>query len=101
MAVVDNNSQNRGVGKWKVQTYNPTALIGPIDGVLIVNKDFYTIFKDEKMVSCLFNVPSGVYNIAPNETISLSEAKNLVAKSIIPFPAFMISPVAKLFKKIC
>jgi hypothetical protein len=62
MAVVDNNSQNRGVGKWKVQTYNPTALIGPIDGVLIVNKDFYTIFKDEKMVSCLFNVP--IQNVA-------------------------------------
>lgn len=67
MAVVDNNSQNRGVGKWKVQTYNPTALIGPIDGVLIVNKDFYTIFKDEKMVNCLFNVPSQNVAFAYNE----------------------------------
>jgi len=58
MATVDNNSQNRGNGKWKIQTYNPSALIGPIEGVLIVNKDFYTIYKDEKMVICLFNVPS-------------------------------------------
>ena len=41
MATVDNNSQNRGNGKWKIQTYNPSALIGPIEGVLIVNKDFY------------------------------------------------------------
>ena len=67
MAAIDNNSQNRGNGKRKIQTYNPSALIGPIEGVLIVNKDFYTIFKDEKMVICLFNVPSQNVAFAYNE----------------------------------
>ena len=67
MAAIDNNSQNRGNGKWKIQTYKPSALIGPIEGVLIVNKDFYTIFKDEKMVICLFNVPSQNVAFAYNE----------------------------------
>jgi hypothetical protein len=67
MAAIDNNSQNRGNGQWKSQTYNPSALIGPIEGVLIVNKDFYTIFKDEKMVICLFNVPSQNVAFAYNE----------------------------------
>ena len=67
MAAIDNNSQNRGNGKWKIQTSNPSALIGPIEGVLIVNKDFYTIFKDEKMVICLFNVPSQNVAFAYNE----------------------------------
>ena len=67
MAVIDNNSQNRGFGKWKIQTYNPNTLIGHIEGVLIVNKDFYTIYKDEKMTVCLFNVPSQNVAFAYNE----------------------------------
>ena len=58
MAIIDNNSQNRGLGKWKIQTYNPSVSIGTIEGVLIVNKDFHIIYKDEHMTSCLFNVPS-------------------------------------------
>jgi hypothetical protein len=67
MAIVDNNSQNRGFGKWNIHTYNPSAAIGPIEGVLIVNKEFYTIYKDEKMVVCLFNVPSQNVAFAYNE----------------------------------
>jgi hypothetical protein len=42
-------------------------LIGHIEGVLIVNKDFYTIYKDEKMTVCLFNVPSQNVAFAYNE----------------------------------
>lgn len=49
---------------------------------------------------CLFHVPNGIFNVAPDETISLSQAKNLVAKSVIPFPAFLISPLAHVIKKI-
>lgn len=67
MAIVDNNSQNRGIGKWNIQTYNPSASIGPIEGVLLVNKEFYTIYKDEKMNVCLFNVPSQNVAFAYNE----------------------------------
>jgi hypothetical protein len=67
MAIIDNNSQNRGHGKWKIQTYNPSNLIGPIEGSLLVNKDFYTVYKDEKMTICLFNVPSQNVAFAYNE----------------------------------
>jgi len=48
MAVIDNNSQNRGIGKWKIQTYNPSSLLGPIEGVLLVNKDFAQFTKMKK-----------------------------------------------------
>jgi hypothetical protein len=41
--------------------------LGPIEGVLLVNKDFYTIYKDEKMTICLFNVPSQNVAFAYNE----------------------------------
>ena len=68
MAIIDNNSQNRGMGLWKIQTYNPSNLVGPIEGILIVNKDFYTIYKDEKMTVCLFNVPSQNVAFAYNES---------------------------------
>jgi hypothetical protein len=27
MAIIDNNSQNRGLGKWKIQTYNPSVFL--------------------------------------------------------------------------
>ena len=67
MAIIDNNSQNRGHGKWKIQTYNPSNLIGPIEGSLLVNKDFYTVYKDEKMTICIFNVPSQNVAFAYNE----------------------------------
>jgi hypothetical protein len=69
MAIVDNNSQNRGIGKWKISTYNPSTVIGPVDGCLIVSKDFYVIYKDEKMNICLFNVPSQNVAFAYNELL--------------------------------
>jgi hypothetical protein len=69
MAIIDNNSQNRGIGKWKIHTYNPAVSIGTIEGVLIVNKDFHIIYKDEKMTSCLFNVPSQNVAFVVNEAL--------------------------------
>ena len=69
MAVIDNNSQNRGNGKWKIHTYNPPVSINTIEGVLIVNKDFHIIYKDEKMTSCLFNVPSQNVAFVINEAL--------------------------------
>jgi hypothetical protein len=58
MAIIENNSQSRGFGKWKIFTYNPSVSINSIEGFLVVNKDFHVIFKDEKFSGCLFNVPS-------------------------------------------
>lgn len=45
-------------------------------------------------------VPTGVYNVAPNETISLHEAKKIVGTTTIPFPVFLLSPVASVIKKL-
>lgn len=58
MAIIENNSQNRGFGKWRIFTYNPSVSISTFEGILIVNKDFHVVFKDEKLNGCLFNVPS-------------------------------------------
>lgn len=41
-----------------ITTYNPGKCIGPIEGYLIVGKDFHIVYKDERNTICLFNVPS-------------------------------------------
>ena len=69
MAIIENNSQNRGLGKWKIFTYNPSVSISTIEGVLVVNKDFHVIFKDEKFNGCLFNVPSQNVAFVINEQL--------------------------------
>jgi len=45
-------------------------------------------------------VKTGIYNVAPEETITLKEAKELVAHSYVPFPVSILSPVAKIVKKL-
>ncbi len=57
MALQD-NTLNRGLGQWVITTYNPGKCIGPIEGYLIVGKDFHIVYKDERNTICLFNVPS-------------------------------------------
>jgi hypothetical protein len=69
MATIENNSQNRGFGKWKIFTYNPSVSISTIEGMLVVNKDFHVIFKDEKFNGCLFNVPSQNVAFVINEQL--------------------------------
>ncbi len=70
MAIIDNNSQNRGLGRWRIFIYNPSSSIGTFDGYLIVNKDFHIIYKDEKFLNCIFNVPSQNVAFAINENLS-------------------------------
>lgn len=69
--------------------------------------DFNPMFQfihELDMATVLMNskdkVPTGVYNIAPEETISLHEAKRIVGTTTFPFPLFLLSPVAQLVKKI-
>ncbi len=69
MAIIDNNSQNRGYGKWKITTYTPAVSICHIEGTLIVNKDFHIVYKDEKLTQCSFNVPSQNVAFVINENI--------------------------------
>ena len=70
MAIIDNNSQIRGLGKWKIFTYNPSVSISTIEGILVVSKDFHIIYKDEKMINCVFNVPSQNVAFVINETFA-------------------------------
>jgi hypothetical protein len=56
MAQIENNSQNRGMGKWKFFTYNPAISIGIFEGNLFISKDFHSVFKDN--ANCIFNIPS-------------------------------------------
>ncbi len=46
------------------------------------------------------DIETGVYNIAPDETISLTQAKKLTSKKQIHFPVSLISPLAIVIKKI-
>ena len=69
--------------------------------------DFNPIFQfihELDMATVLLNskdsVPTGVYNVAPEETISLHEAKKIVGTTTIPFPIFLLSPVAQVIKKL-
>jgi hypothetical protein len=75
MALNDSSIQNRGLGKWKIYTYNPGTCVGGIDGILIVGKDFHVIYKDEKMNVCLFNIPSQNVAFVINEN-HVIEGKN-------------------------
>lgn len=52
------------------------------------------------LMDSLFHVPIGIYNVAPNETISLAAAKKIVEPITTPFPAFLISPLATVVKKV-
>lgn len=52
------------------------------------------------LMHCKDRVPTGVYNVAPEETISLHEAKKIVGTTTIPFPIFLLSPVAQVIKKL-
>lgn len=42
-------------------------------------------------------VSTGIYNVAPNETISLREAKRLLAQPTMPVPLFLLESIAKGF----
>ena len=51
------------------------------------------------LVRCMTEVPLGVYNVAPNEFISLGESRELIGNQGIPFSMFITSFIAKILKK--
>lgn len=95
----------------------PCNIIGPqIDNTITkyltthmtpVPIDFNPILQfihEYDMANILFesldHVPTGVYNIAPDETISLQEAKRIIGTKNIPFPIFTVGVISKVFKKL-
>jgi UDP-glucose 4-epimerase len=49
---------------------------------------------------CITEVPTGIYNIAPDEVISIREAKKQIEVSSVSLPIFALSPVALAVKKL-
>lgn len=43
------------------------------------------------------NIQTGIYNVAPDEAISVSEAKKVIGKPILPIPLFLLEPIAHGF----
>lgn len=43
------------------------------------------------------HIPTGIYNVAPNEAISIREAKKAIGKPVLPIPLFLLEPIARGF----
>ncbi|MGB0452259.1 MAG: NAD-dependent epimerase/dehydratase family protein [Bacteriovoracaceae bacterium] len=65
--------------------------------------DFNPMFQfihEYDMANILFEtiekVPTGVYNVAPSETISIKKAKGLVGENYLPTPSFLLEGLSSL-----
>lgn len=52
------------------------------------------------LFKCINEVPTGIYNIAPDEVISIREAKKQIGIPSISLPIFALSPMAIAVKKL-
>lgn len=50
------------------------------------------------LLATLMKIPSGIYNVAPNETISLKETKKYLGVSTTPIPIYFFRKMASLLK---
>ena len=46
------------------------------------------------------NMPIGTYNVAPNEYVSLHEAKSTIGKKTVPSSIFVIEKLASVLNKV-
>jgi len=49
------------------------------------------------LAESISHVPTGIYNVAPRDAISIREAKKLIGLPIIPVPLFLLEPIARGF----
>lgn len=85
---------NNTISKYLTTSYAPL----PID----FNPMFQFIHEHDManvLVRCLGDIPSGVYNVAPNETISLREAKKYLKFPTLKVPIFALKQFAGVLKK--
>ena len=47
----------------------------------------------------LFKFPTGIFNVATNESISIKEAKRYVDQPVVPIPIFLLEQTAKIINK--
>jgi UDP-glucose 4-epimerase len=50
------------------------------------------------LMHSLAAIPTGIYNVAPEECISIREAKKVIGNKTIPAPITALEPMAKMFK---
>lgn len=51
-------SSSRGYGKWSLEIYTPSKCLGPIEGYLLITKEYHIIFSDALMKDTILNIPS-------------------------------------------
>ncbi len=49
------------------------------------------------LVQAIESIPTGIYNVAPEECISIREAKKVIGNKTIPMPITALEPMAKVF----
>lgn len=50
---------HKGMGNWVIHTYNPSAIVGPVEGILDIDQKFHTVSMQSKAGSkILVSVPS-------------------------------------------
>jgi UDP-glucose 4-epimerase len=52
------------------------------------------------LIECLCKVPTGIYNVAPNESISLRKARECLGRPGIPVPITLLEPAALMVNKL-
>ena len=51
------------------------------------------------IASSILTVPTGIYNVSTDESISISQAKDIIGLPTIPVPLFLLEQTAKLINK--
>jgi len=52
------------------------------------------------LVRSILEVPTGVYNVTPDETILIRDALKLCGNRGLPLPLFVVTPITRLFNKV-
>lgn len=52
----------------------------------------------QTLVECIAKVPTGIYNVAPDDVISLKDAKTYIEKPVILVPIFILEQAIKIIK---
>lgn len=51
------------------------------------------------LIKTMSKVSTGIYNVAPDDTISIREARKIIGQPSIPVPIIALEPLARIFKK--
>ena len=51
-------ANNRGLGLWEIEIYNPLGKIFNVNGYLYIAKDHHIIFEDSNLRKTILNIPS-------------------------------------------